>query len=29
VWRKVSGFEFDDAVPSGPIKFTAEFEMIF
>jgi hypothetical protein len=29
VWRKVSGFEFDDAIPSRPIKFTAEFEMIF
>lgn len=29
VWRKVSGFEFNDVAPSKPIKFTAEFEMIF
>jgi hypothetical protein len=29
VWRKVSGFEFEDYIPPKPIKFTAEFEMIF
>jgi hypothetical protein len=29
VWRKVSCLEFGDQPPSSPIKFTAEFEMIF
>jgi len=29
VWRKVSCLEFGDNPPSSPIKFTAEFEMIF
>ena len=29
VWRKVSCLEFGDKPPSSPIKFTAEFEMIF
>lgn len=29
VWRKVSCLEFGDNPPSKPIKFTAEFEMIF
>lgn len=29
VWRKVSGFEFGGSIPTKPIQFTAEFEMIF
>ncbi len=29
VWRKVSCLEFGDNPPSSPIKFAAEFEMIF
>ena len=29
VWRKVNCLEFGDTPPSSPIKFSAEFEMIF
>jgi hypothetical protein len=29
IWRKVNCIEFGDSRPSRPIKFKAEFEMIF